>query len=165
MAIRRLNNKILAIPYAHDEDHWRGPVIDSSPLFNKRGVPAFSEAQYETLKEHVRFLPDYSEVIELTGNEFLRVFQLEAPGSVLGHLGSKIIANPDYFLAVVEGDIQCELGVLNSLLWPSNDVASSLITAEFDRDVEFVLDLPDCPHWVPFGYKDGRPYLKLCFGS
>jgi len=165
VSIRRFDEYILILPYQHSADHWRRSVIDSSGLFNKQGVPAFSKDHYETLKTHIKSLPDYFDVAALTKKELLLMFQLEAPRKILGHIGSSIRAKPDYFLTALVGDTEFELRALNRLLKNFDDDAVAEVPNGFDAEVEFVLDLPNYPHWVPFGYKDGRAYLNICFNN
>ena len=172
LALRHVGDTVVFMPnfsgmegdWPWGPTYWPGSDCDWPPDYvMTRGVPYFSSAVYQKLRDEVPGFPLAASTPALTAAECLRLLHWEAPLRVLGRFPEPSALQKELFLAVDEGDLEEELSRLDELIADNN--TSETPVSHFAGDctpLTFYLDGPGFPEWSPLCRGGaGQPVLHL----
>jgi hypothetical protein len=164
VSFRRLDQRVVWIPAfdwmsrgAWDESEYRPPSFIGS-----KGAPIFTSAIWDQLRKLHRGLPRCDDLPWINSREAARLCQWTAPDYLLGKFPQEPLMRRDLLVAVSEGDLTEEAGVVDACLQFHFEAADqmALLSGEIaPKPIEFWVDLPDTPGWTSFAHVAG----DVCF--
>ena len=130
-------------------------------LFRSGGL-YFEVAQYEKLRQ-LTALPEFGDLPTLTGWEAVKLYQLEAPARVLGHIEIPSALVSDVVLASSIGNFIEQVPQLQHLLatLPACESVRLRQISPSETPISFYLDVAGIPSWVALVETDRRLQLYL----
>lgn len=155
VTFRRAENSMFIVPLLQDilsGDDWRQSEYSPPSIIRKRGVVVFGTDVYSEFLEAFPEFPAPESIKPMTYGEALRVFQIEAPGRVLGDpFGCRNNSSRlDLALAASEGDtkeLSRRVARLFEVGLSREDTAIIRPPPPGEIPVSLYLDLADIPEW------------------
>lgn len=128
------------------------------------GAIYIDRESYKSELSQIIPLPDFEALSPLPAWAASKIFQLEAPNSVLGHILNPPKLYLDLVIASSEGNYQEQTSELISLvnnLSKATHPAKLRRISERDRIISLYLDIAGCPEWAALSYDGSRYSLYL----
>lgn len=108
--------------------------------------------------------PTFEMLPSLSTWEAVKLFQLESPAQILGHISNPIQLNQDFVIASSEGSYREQAKELISLvhhLLTDQQPAKIRRVTEHDRVISLYLDIAELPEWKVLSYNGSQYSLYL----
>lgn len=127
-----------------------------------RGIPVMNRALYSQLTSQFQGFPAFTDLFPLAASDTARIVQWDAPFNVLGPVTMHPTLISNMVLAVTEGDTEQACESLQKTLDRFMNAEGAVVQLAFGGEVvEFHLDGPRFPAWIPMRIHDGNPSLQL----
>lgn len=130
----------------------------------EKGAIYIEQESYTNRLCKIANFPNFEMLAPLSTWEAAKLFQLEAPCHVLGHISNPIQLNQDIVIASSEGkfiELTKELISLVNRLMTNISPAKLRRVTEHDQVISLYLDIAGIPEWKALSYNGSRYFLYL----
>ena len=163
-SVRRAGDHAIFFPSFKrmDDDDDLRDYFTPPAVMRTRGTLWLGREQVEIVTQRDVGFPAFDGLRPITGREFLRVFQWEAPQAILGSYPSPVRLREEDVLAASAGELEVALGELRSQLaeFEHDEPVTFAPLADDAESVSLFLDGPRFEEWPAF-VRDPCPGLLL----
>ena len=129
---------------------WESQQFAPPGYLEDQGIPVIHCSTYAKLESEIGQFPSFQDLRQLLASDAARIVQWDAPLNLLRTVTARPTLVKQVVLAVSEGDVECELNLLQATLnWFLDQPDRPVEIAVGGRPVTFYVDGPHFPSWTP----------------